>query len=146
MPHQQCKCSGAPLIYTYRTMLRIRLVAPVPAAEHARACVRGMTGSSLQYSHNRHRQCHKVTCDTAYFPRFPLSTGNHCCGPLSQPVRQLEAQVPLSKKNAKLQPGGAAQGALGTAGPLAGHGLSRACGGFRCAACAPLIILFKGRA
>ena len=34
----------------FRTMLCIRLEAPVPAAQQVKACVCGMTGPSIQYS------------------------------------------------------------------------------------------------
>ena len=46
------------------TMLCIRLDAPVPAAEHVRQCVCGMTGPSLQYGYHWFSQCHKVTYNT----------------------------------------------------------------------------------
>ena len=48
----------------YRTMLCIRLDAPVPAAEHVKACECGMTGPSLQYGYHWYSQCHKVTYNT----------------------------------------------------------------------------------
>ena len=76
--------------------------------------MRGMTGPSLQYSYNQHRpavpQGDLLHCLTAYFPGFPLSIGYHCCGPLSQPVRQLEAQVPLSKKKPNFNQEGVLKG------------------------------------
>ena len=48
----------------FRTMLRIRLKVPVPAAQQVKACVCGMTGPPIKYGHHWLRQCQQLSYNT----------------------------------------------------------------------------------
>ena len=80
------------------------------------------------------------TFPAPYFPGPPLSVETHCFGPLGQSV-SLRRRYPAKKKcQTRASDGDGREGCPRGPENRGGHGLSRVCDGFPCAACNPLVM------